>query len=268
MSLEFDERTVERLEQAYRGRDMVRRRGLVREALGAQPGDRVLDVGCGPGFFELELIDEVGAGGSVTGVDLSPASVAHARERSAGHPNLTFHEADATALPVEDGEFDRAFSVQVLEYVPDVGAALRELRRALRPGGRLVVWDVDWATVSMRTEDEPRMERVLAAWDAHLTHPSLPRMLTQLLREAGFEEVTMEAHPFATGELTPESYGGFLVPFVEQFVGTPEATAWADEQRALAESGEFYFACIQFCFTASNAASPRRQAASRSAPGG
>jgi ubiquinone/menaquinone biosynthesis C-methylase UbiE len=248
--LEFDDRIVSQLEQAYRSRDMVRRRGLVRAALGAEPGDRILDVGCGPGFFELELVEEVGAEGSVTGVDVSPASIAHAKRRSEGRANLSFHEADATALPDGDGEFDRAFSVQVLEYVPDVGAALRELRRALRPGGRLVVWDVDWATVSMRTADEPRMERVLAAWDAHLTHPSLPRVLTPLLREAGFEEIRMEAHPFATNELTPESYGGFLVPFVEQFVGTEEAAAWAAEQRTLAEAGAFYFACLQFCFAA------------------
>ena len=248
--LEFDDRIVSQLEQAYRSRDMVRRRGRVRAALAARPGDRVLDVGCGPGFFELELIEEVGPDGSVTGVDVSPASVDHARKRSAGHSNLHFEEADATALPAGDGEFDRAFCVQVLEYVPDVDAALRELRRALRPGGRLVVWDVDWATVSMRTEDEARMQRVLAAWDAHLTHPSLPRTLTARLRAAGFEDVRMEAHPFATAELSLETYGGFLVPFVEQVVGTDEAAAWADEQRHLAERGEFYFACLQFCFAA------------------
>src|SRR5215213_1999137 len=179
--LEFDDRIVAQLELAYKSRDMSHRRGLVRAALGARTGDRILDVGCGPGFFELELVEEVGSEGSVTGVDVSPASVAVAKSRSAGHENPAFHEADATALPVGDAEFDRAFSVQVLEYVDDVDAALSELRRALKRGGRVVVWDVDWATVSMRTEDEERMRRVLAAWDAHLTHPSLPRTLTARL---------------------------------------------------------------------------------------
>ena len=62
------------------------------------------------------------------------------------------------------------------------------------------------------------MERVLAAWDSHLTHASLPRTLTSQLREAGFEEVRMEGHTFATDELSPETYGGFLVDFAEQFV--------------------------------------------------
>jgi SAM-dependent methyltransferase len=248
--LEFDEGIVKQLEVAYRARDMARRRGIVRAALDAQPGERILDVGCGPGFFELELIDEVGPDGSVTGVDISPASVAVAKRRSEGHPNLVFHEGDAAALPVGDREFDRAFSVQVLEYVPDVATALAEFRRALKPGGRVVIWDVDWATVSMRTEDDTRMGSVLAAWDAHLTHRSLPRSLTAQMRAAGFEDVRMEAHPFATNELSGESYGGFLVPFIAQFVGTEEATAWLDEQRALAEAGAFYFACLQFCFAA------------------
>jgi len=248
--LEFDDRIVAQLELAYKSRDMSHRRGLVRAALGARTGDRILDVGCGPGFFELELVEEVGSEGSVTGVDVSPASVAVAKSRSAGHDNLAFHEADATALPVGDAEFDRAFSVQVLEYVDDVDAALSELRRALKRGGRVVVWDVDWATVSMRTEDEERMRRVLDAWDAHLMHPSLPRSLTARLNRAGFEEVRMEAHPFATNELSLETYGGFLVPFIAQFVGTEEATAWAEEQWKLAGEGAFYFACLQFCFTA------------------
>jgi ubiquinone/menaquinone biosynthesis C-methylase UbiE len=248
--LEFDDRIVAVLELAYRSRDMVRRRGLVRKALGATPGDAILDVGCGPGFFELELLDEVGPEGSIVGIDASGASIAVARSRSAGHDNVAFHEADATELPLGDAEFDRAFSVQVLEYVPDVDAALAELRRVLRPGGRVLVWDVDWATVSMRTEDEARMERVLSAWDAHLTDPSLPRTLTARLAAAGFEDIRMEGHPFATNELSTDTYGGFLVTFVEQFVGTEEATAWADEQRALGERGAFYFACLQFCFTA------------------
>jgi ubiquinone/menaquinone biosynthesis C-methylase UbiE len=249
MSLEFNEQIVKQLEEAYRARDMVRRRGLVRAALGAEPGDRILDVGCGPGFFEPELLDEASPGGSVVGVDSSAASVATASSRLAGRDGVEFREADATSLPVEDGEFDRALTVQVLEYVSDVDAALAELRRALRPGGRVVVWDVDWSTVSMRTGDEARMARVLEAWDAHLMHPSLPRTLTARLGAAGFEDVRMEAHPFATNELSAATYGGFLVPFVEQFVGTDEARAWADEQRALAECGSFYFACLQFCFT-------------------
>ena len=166
-------------------------------------------------------------------------------------------------MPVEDASFDAALSVQVLEYVADVPAALGEVYRALRAGGRLVVWDVDWATVSLHTADPARTERILRAWDGHLAHPSLPQTLTAQLQAAGFADVNFEGHAFASNEFDPETYGGFLVPFIAQFVvgrdgiSEDEANAWEAELRELAQRGEFFFACIQFCFTATCPASRR-----------
>jgi arsenite methyltransferase len=251
--LVFDETIVEQLEVLYRSRDVLRRRKLVYEALGARPGDRVLDVGCGPGFYSRELLDRVGPEGSVTGIDQSPQMLAVAKRRSEGFGNAAFEEGNAVALPVESGGFDRALSVQVLEYVQDFGAALAEMHRALRPGGRAVIWDVDWATVSWHSADPARMDRVLAVWDEHLAHPSLPRSLSAGLRAAGFEDVRMEGHAFATAELSQETYGGAALPVIERYVreqGSDDVEAWAAEQRALGERGEFYFACLQFCFSA------------------
>jgi len=258
--LEFDEEVAQRLEVAYASADTRRRRTLVREALAAQPGERVLDIGCGPGFYVAELLDEVGPEGSVVGVDSSPPMLAMAARRTDGRANVTLLEGEATALPVEDAEFDAALSVQVFEYIDDIPAALAEVRRTLRPGGRVLIWDVDWATISLRTADEARMRRVLDAWDEHLADPSLPRRLTAELRAAGFADPRMQGHVFATNELVPDTYGGFVVPFLERFVidaGTaPQdvARSWADEQRELAQRGEFYFSVIQFCFTATVAA--------------
>ena len=240
----------------YGTRDVLRRRQLVRDALGVAPGERVMDVGCGPGFYVAELLEHVGSDGSVVGIDSSQPMLAVAAHRSEGHDNVSFHEADATSLPVEDASFDAALSVQVLEYVADVPAALAEMYRALRAGGRLVVWDVDWATVSLHTTDPALTERILRAWDGHLAHPSLPQTLTAQLQAAGFDGVKLEGHTFATNELDPDTYGGFLVPFIAQFVvgrdgiSEDEANAWEAEQRELAQRSEFFFACIQFCFTA------------------
>jgi arsenite methyltransferase len=251
--LVFDEKIVEQLEVLYRSRDVLRRRRLVYEALGAQAGDRVLDVGCGPGFYSRELLDQVGSEGSVTGVDQSPQMLAVAKRRSEGFGNARFEEGDATALPAQSESFDRALSVQVLEYVRDIPAALAEILRALRPGGRVVIWDVDWATVSWHSEDPGRMTRVLEAWDEHLAHPSLPRTLAASLAAAGFEHVRMDAHAFATAELDPETYGGSVFPVIERYVaerGARDAETWSAEQRALGERGEFFFACMQFCFGA------------------
>ena len=254
--LEFDERGAKQLDELYTKRDVLRRRALVREALDARAGERILDVGCGPGFYVSELLDEVGAEGSVVGVDASPAMLAVARGRVAGRDNAEIREGEASSLPVGDAEFDRALSVQVMEYVPDVPAALEELYRVLKPGGRVLVWDVDWSTASWYSSDPGRMRRALEAWDKHVIHPSLPQTLGPHLRAAGFTDVEMTAHPFATLEHSPETYGGSVAGLLEQYLvaggGMPEAEvkAWAEEQRELGERGEFYFAVVQVCFTA------------------
>jgi arsenite methyltransferase len=249
--LEFNEELAAEMEVIYSRPDILRRRALVHEALGAAPGDRVLDAGCGPGFYVAETLERVGAEGSVVGVDASEPMLALAAKRCAGHANVAFEQGDVTKLPVRDADFDRALSVQVLEYVDDIPAALAELLRVLRPGGRVLIWDVDWATVSWHSEDPARMERFLAAWDEHLADPSLPQTLSARMRAAGFEDIEMTGHAFVTDNLTEETYAGALVPMMAGFVGTDEAQDWAAEQRELAKRGESYFACIQFCFTGS-----------------
>jgi hypothetical protein len=120
----------------------------------------------------------------------------------------------------------------------------------------VLVFDVDWATVSIQSDDDARTDRVLRAWDEHLAHPSLPRTLAPRLRSAGFEDVRMSAHPFVALEFDEDRYGPALVPFIGAFVSgrhgvsEDEAQAWVAELRELGNRGEFYFAVIQFCFTA------------------
>jgi arsenite methyltransferase len=254
--LVFDDEAARRIEAIYLIGDAVRRRRIVREALAASAGERILDVGCGPGFYCVELLQDVGPSGSVVGVDSSAAMLTLAARRCAGHDNVELHEADATAVPVEDARFDAAISVQVQEYVRDVDAGLGELHRALCPGGRVLVFDIDWETLSVHTEDPRLTRRVLGAWDEHLAHRSLPRTLASRLRAAGFEDVRMQAHPFVTIEFDRDSYGAAVVPFIGAFVAgregvaEEEAEAWVAEQRRLGERGEFYFAVLQSCFTA------------------
>lgn len=252
----FDERAAQQMEVMYRSRDVLRRRRLVREALAAEAGHRVLDVGCGPGFYAAELLAEVGGNGAVVGVDSSAPMLAVAARRCEGLGHASFHESSATALSFEEQSFDRALCVQVLGFVPDVPAALAELHRVLRPGGRLLVWDVDWSTLSWHSADPERMQRVLRAWSGHLAHPALPRTLAASLRSAGFTDIRTEGHAFVTTALDAETFGGLALERVEQYlagcdeIDRAEAGAWAEEQRELGVRGEYFFAITQFCFTA------------------
>src|SRR6185295_19565413 len=107
-------------------------------------GERVLDVACGTGLVTLEAARAVGPEGCVLGTDISDQMVEAARRRAEreGLSNVTFKRMDAEKLALPDAGFDVAFCALGLMYFPDPLRAVREMRRVLRPGGRLAlaVW--------------------------------------------------------------------------------------------------------------------------------
>ena len=119
-------------------------RDRLREVLAPRPGERILEVGPGTGYYTLHMADWVGPEGSVEILDVQQEMLDHTmgRANEAGLENLAPTLADAAAMPYEDGSFDAAFLVTVLGEIPDQDAALRELARVLRPGGRLVVGEL------------------------------------------------------------------------------------------------------------------------------
>jgi SAM-dependent methyltransferase len=109
--------------------------------IGVRAGERVLELGPGPGAFTLQAAGLVGPHGRVVAVDIQPAMIAALEKKlaGAGVTNVETHVASAYDLPLEAGSVDRAFLVTVLAEIPDQPRALAELYRVLKPGGILSV---------------------------------------------------------------------------------------------------------------------------------
>jgi len=107
-------------------------------------GERVVDVGCGAGIDSLIAAKKVGAQGEVIGVDMTPAMLEKAcgSASRAGLSNVEFRQGYGEALPVADGWADVVISNGVLNLMPDKAAALSEMARVLKPGGRLQIGDI------------------------------------------------------------------------------------------------------------------------------
>ncbi|HEY1237818.1 MAG TPA: class I SAM-dependent methyltransferase [Solirubrobacterales bacterium] len=119
-------------------------RGRLRQILDPKPGERILEVGPGTGYYTLDVADWVNPDGEVDILDLQQEMLDHTMGRAdeRGLANVTPTRSDATAMPYEDGTFDAAYLTAVLGEIPDQDAAVRELARVLRPGGRLVVGEL------------------------------------------------------------------------------------------------------------------------------
>lgn len=119
-------------------------RSRLREVLDPQPGERVLEIGPGTGYYSLPVARWIGSEGGLHVLDVQSEMLAHVRNRTrdAGVETIEPTRGDARSLPYPDDRFDAAYLVLVLGEVPDQERTLAELARVLEPGGRLVVGEL------------------------------------------------------------------------------------------------------------------------------
>jgi arsenite methyltransferase len=255
----FDQDASRKLEATYQTPDVVGQRAATLDALALQAGEQVVDVGSGPGLLAAEMAAQVGPAGRVVGLDLSDSMLALSRQRHAGLATskcLSFLKADAARLPFADSTFDVAVSTQVYEYVPDVPAALAEVYRVLRPGGRVLILDTDWDSIVWAAGDQARMQLLLAAWADRFADPHLPRSLSWQLEGAGFHVERREVLVLFNPEYDPNTYsvanGQIMADFAvaQGRIPREEAEAWMRDLQGLGSQGRYFFSLNRYLFLA------------------
>ena len=170
----------------------------IRALLNLAPGQRVLDVGCGPGLDANTVAESVGPAGRVAGIDYDAAMIRAAcstdARGAAGTPGVWYQVADAAGIPYRTNTFDGCYCERLLQHTTNATTVVHEMTRVAKPGGVIVIADTDWATLSI--DAEPAVERALVRFVGEALRNGLAgRQLRRLMKNAGLTHVEVEAWP-------------------------------------------------------------------------
>lgn len=151
---------------------------------GVRPGDHVLDVGCGPGYFTRIMADAAGPQGRATGLDASEEGIAEAR-RVTRQPNCTFVNGITEAIDADEGTYDVVVTALMIHHLPEDlrPRAVAEMFRVLRPGGRLLIAD-------FRPPASRLGRHVVGAITGPMMQHTAVELIEPMVRAAGFAEIT------------------------------------------------------------------------------
>lgn len=206
-----------------------------------QPGSRGLDVGCGTGTAVRRIAEHVGPEGKACGVDISEMMLTEATARAHGHGNIEFLRGEAYSLPYENATFDAVRMERVLPYVPDRIRAIQEMMRVTRPGGRIVVTDVDIEGTAIYSKDRALTRKMTALVADTFPHPTAGRDLRSLMRAAGLKDISVEFMAVPSPyEFCIQSTRGTLHAAVEAGrVSAHEVEEWYRGLEELEAAGDF-----------------------------
>lgn len=242
------------LNNSYGAPEVVNQRRVTLEALSVEPGQHILDVGCGSGFLTYELAKLVGDQGAVVAVDKSDAMIEATLERCAGMDQVSAQIADIGSLPFEDGQFDAVTCTQVLLYVEDLTKAISELVRVTEAGGSVAILETDWRGAIMHSNHPEISDAIFGAWDKSVPSPNLPGRLSRLMREAGLEVTHSEAIPLLNTEFDPNNFSVSSLNWLSRNaykqgnISKEQSAEWRDDLANLGEQGEYFFCVNRFLF--------------------
>jgi SAM-dependent methyltransferase len=253
---QFDEETSRQIEAVYLTPDVANQRDKVLAMLAPRAGEAALDIGCGPGLTTQALAQQIGATGKVIGVDIAAPMLAIALKRCENLPQVSFSQCDILSMPYENASFDIALATQVYEYVEAIDAALVELARVIRPGGRVLLVDTDWESCVWASSDDVRMRRVIDTWNQHIPEPQLPRTLKQRMERAGFDDVKVDVIPLVNLAYDTQTYSIGMSKVIGSFaagrngLSAQDIAEWQDDLKKQGDKGQYFFSLNRYVFSA------------------
>jgi ubiquinone/menaquinone biosynthesis C-methylase UbiE len=201
-----------------------------------------VDVGCGTARAVAELAAHAA---HAIGVDLDPVMLAAARRR---FPGIDVRAADATELPLGDGQAHGYRADKVYHVLPDPQAALAEARRVLVAGGRIALLGQDWDTLVIDSYQPELTRRIVHARADTIPHPRIARAYRNLLLDAGFRDVELEVHTavFTDPTMLPVPVGHATAAFQAGAITGDEADSWISEQTRRAHDHRLLVAIPMF----------------------
>lgn len=206
------------IEGMYMTPDVIAQRNKSFQMLGLSNGEKVLDIGVGPGFLAAAMGAMVGPEGEIYGIDMSDDMLEMAKMRCNDQPWVHIKSGNAMKLPFEAESFDAIMASQVYELVSDVNVALDEMHRVLRKNGRALILDSDWDSIVWHFQDRDLMDKILLSWKEHYGDPILPRTLPVKLIRKGFKIEQLEVFPILNIKLTSNNFSYWLVKLINDLV--------------------------------------------------